>query len=231
MKYLEDLRNKHKGEEIWVIGAGPSLDDYPIDFFEDKICLCVNMVCSVFIDIGDGIEKFKSRVFYSVSSHDEGPRWVVRHVPQQLKNFFLIYHPPHKKRPRRSYCCPEDFNEDPYWIRNSFGVQKTRASDATFAAMAKCIMTERNDCSYFCRGTTLHWAISVAAVLGAKKIYLVGAEAKGGHMKKHGSLYTYKQVIGFISTWHSGVKSLAAVFKSYGIEIVYYYYGKGEQKP
>ena len=30
------LRNLHPGEEIWVIGTGPSLDNVPKDFFDDN---------------------------------------------------------------------------------------------------------------------------------------------------------------------------------------------------
>jgi len=40
-RYLEDFRDKHKGEEVWVLGRGPSLDDYPPNFFEDKISIAV----------------------------------------------------------------------------------------------------------------------------------------------------------------------------------------------
>ena len=235
LKYLEDLRDKHKGAEIWVIGAGSSLDDYPINFFQDKICIGVNWVFSVFLGTGDGLEKFGTQTFYSVHSHAEHAYWIRDHIPHFLTNCFFISRPSsHRIYGGWPYCCPEDFNNDPYWIRNSFDAQCTGASDEMFEEMVKCIMAKRDDCSYFCRGTTLHWAIEVAAVLGAKKIYLVGAEAMGGHMKKHGSLYNtgVRYILYDDSpTWRSGVRSLATVFKPYGIEIMYYYYGKGEQLP
>ena len=241
MKFIEDIRDRHKGEEIWVIGAGPSLDEYPIDFFKDKICVGMNWVFSVFLDVGDGMEKFGYRVFYSVHEHREHADWLSKHKPHFLKNCFFLLPPSRVKIGSSRMVWWEDYSEDPYYIRwgpkgvdgPQGGIRGTRATDQDFRDTAKCI-AEGGDCYYFCRGTTLHWAVQAAAVLGAKKIYVVGGEARGSHMKKHGSLYTTKvrpKSHGFISIFHAGTRSLATVFKPYGIEIVYYYYGKGEQAP
>lgn len=222
MKYLEDLRYKHRGEEIWVIGAGPSLDDYPLNFFKNKICIGVNWVFSVFVDTGDGLAKFNSRAFYSVHSHGEPARWIARHIPHFLTNCFLISHPPsHRMYRGRYYCCPGDFNEDPYWIRNSYLVRDVKASDADFQAMVACIMAKREDCRYVCRGTTLHWAIEVAAVLGAKKICVTGVGGVG-YMHKHGSKYQQVPSYKFSHAhWQEGTKALAQAFRPYGVEIVW----------
>lgn len=226
MKFLEDLRDTLKGEEIWVSGSGASVDDFPDDFFKDKICIGVNWVFFVFLDTGDGIKKFTPpRVLYSVNSHREAADWIAKHTPHFLKNCFFLSHPlvPY----RRNYTCWQDFNEDPYWIRNSGDHRHTKPSEADFEKMAKCIMEKRDDCEYFCRSTSLHWAIEVAIVLGAKKIYVIGGEGKGSHMQKHGSMY--KPVNYNVPLWVSGTRSLARIFKKYGIQIVFYYYGKGEQ--
>lgn len=233
MKHLEDLRHEHLGEEIWVIGAGPSLDNYPIDFFGDKICIGVNWVFSVFIDTGDGAEKFSTRVFYSVHSHGDPAIWIAEYIPRFLTSCFFISRPPsHRVHQGRLYCCPQDFNQDPYWIRNSYRVSDVKASDADFKAMAECIMAGRKDCRYLCRGTSLHWAIEVAIVLGAKKICVAGASGGVGYMCKHGSKYQQIPRHKFSHAhWREGTKSLAEVFKPYGIEIVNYSYGRGEQKP
>jgi len=232
VKYLEDRRDLHKGEEIWVIGAGPSLDAFPLDFFEDKICIGVNWVFSVFLNLGDGYEKFKYRTFYSVHSHRSGADWIAKHLPHFLTNCFLILSP-HRKGigyDYRKYCCKEFFNDDPHWIRNAWQKGNTTASDKTFRAMVKCIMARKDNCRYFCRGTTLHWAIDVAGVLGAKKIYVVGADARGSHMRKHGSKYRRRKPTRSHPQWTAGTKSLAAAFRPYGVQVVKYVYGKGEIK-
>lgn len=218
-----------------MIGAGPSLDEYPIDFFEDKVCIGVNWVFSVFLNVGDGIEKFDTRAFYSVHSHREAAAWIAEHIPRFLTHCFFIL-TPQQEGPGydyRKYCCREYFNEDPYWIRNAFQPGNITASDATFRAMAECIMAKRNDCRYFCRGTTLHWAIEVAVVLGAKKIYVAGGEARGGYARKHGSFYSLGSPYsgggpGDCAVWREGQRALARAFEPYGIEIEYAYW-RGER--
>ena len=238
MKFIEDLRGTHKKDKIWVAGSGSGLDDYPNDFFKDKICIGVNWVFAAFLDIGDGLEKFETRIFYSLHSHRGPADWIAKHIPHFLKNCFFISHP---KSYRAGYTCWQDFNEDPYWIRNSFSTREVNASDTDFQEMAKCIMEKRNDCKYFCRGTTLHWAIETAVVLGAKKIYVVGAHSRCQkdryHAQKRGLAKFYKQPPGprYSTTVYGphflqGTKWLAEVFKPYGVEIVQHHYETGEVK-
>ncbi|GAH86966.1 unnamed protein product [marine sediment metagenome] len=44
MRFIEDedVRDKYKGEEIFVIASGSSLDDFPDNFFDNKIMITVN---------------------------------------------------------------------------------------------------------------------------------------------------------------------------------------------
>ena len=43
-KNLTQLKNKHKGEDIWVISAGSSMDYVSSEFFENKIVIGINHV-------------------------------------------------------------------------------------------------------------------------------------------------------------------------------------------
>ena len=234
MKFIEDIRDRHKGEEIWVIGAGSSMDEYPINFFEDKICIGINWVFSSFLDVGDEKGKFGSRVFYSIHQHPEPSDWIVKHIPHFLHNCFFLLSAERIVVHGWEMLWWEDYNEDPYYMRmGERGSAGVRATDQDFRDAAKCIVGGGN-CHYFSRGTTLHWAIQAAAVLGAKKIYVVGGESQGGHMCKHGSFYVVQReppLQGIIRVWQEGTRSLAWAFAPYGIDIVYYYYGKGEQAP
>lgn len=40
--FIIDLRDRYLGEEIWIIGTGKSLDDFPKDFFKNKISIALN---------------------------------------------------------------------------------------------------------------------------------------------------------------------------------------------
>jgi hypothetical protein len=42
---MQRLKDKHKGEIIYVIGSGPSIESLSDNFFSDKISIGVNLVC------------------------------------------------------------------------------------------------------------------------------------------------------------------------------------------
>ena len=43
MRYITELHNKHKDEPIWIAGSDPTLDEYPDNFFDDKIGMTVHL--------------------------------------------------------------------------------------------------------------------------------------------------------------------------------------------
>lgn len=242
MKFIEDLRDTDKKhEKIYVVGASPRLDDYPDDWFQDKICIGVNWVFVAFFDIAEE-ERFTCKKFYSVHEHREPADWIRDNRPDLLKQCIFLLPPKRRKHPPMVWW--EDYNEDPYYMR--WGLVGRGAVNATrddFEKMARCIMANNPyyPCYYVCLGTTLHWAIDAAVVLGAKKIYVVGAEARcqenKRHAQKRGLANFYKEPPGAkYSTkilrpdWLQGTRMLAEVFKPYGVEIVQYYYETGEVK-
>ena len=44
-KQHTELKNIHQGQDIWVVGAGPSLNHVNPEFFENKITIGINRVC------------------------------------------------------------------------------------------------------------------------------------------------------------------------------------------
>ena len=47
-KKLSELKNKHLGEDIWIVGAGSSMDHVDPTFFENKITISVNQMYKYF---------------------------------------------------------------------------------------------------------------------------------------------------------------------------------------
>ena len=80
MKYrhLEDLRNKHKGEEIWVLGRGPSLDDYPTNFFDNRISIALSYAYLAF-----------PNCTYFYSFHAEPAEYVAKNWPEKYSRCIL----------------------------------------------------------------------------------------------------------------------------------------------
>lgn len=56
---LADLKDRHAGETIWVLGSGPSLNFIDPEFFDDKVCVTANHV-------GVG---YPLKAFYSYSNY------------------------------------------------------------------------------------------------------------------------------------------------------------------
>jgi hypothetical protein len=53
MKSVVELKNKHEGEDIYILASGKSVDFFNEDFFENKIVIGVNQaykkICCDFI--------------------------------------------------------------------------------------------------------------------------------------------------------------------------------------
>lgn len=43
MHSIAELYNTHQGEEVWIIGSDPTLDDYPDDFMDDKTGMALHL--------------------------------------------------------------------------------------------------------------------------------------------------------------------------------------------
>lgn len=48
MRELSSFKNIHKGETVWVLGSGGSLEFIDPKFFDDKICIAANFVGKIF---------------------------------------------------------------------------------------------------------------------------------------------------------------------------------------
>ena len=203
MRYIEELRDIHKGKEIWVIGAGPSVDDFPQDFFDDRISIALN-------EMGFA---FPSTYIHSCDiPFSKG----VKGKPELGKCIFV-------HRPGI------DWGDSPVIMR----FNGKRATREDFELVAKCIML-KGDCCYLTRTTIAHTAIQAAAVMGAKKVTLVGCEARAkkdrSYSKRSGHRprpqgYTEEEQKGTSATFtamREGIQWLAEVLP--GIRIARYYY-------
>lgn len=62
---LSDLRDTHKGETVWVLGSGPSLNYIEPAFFDDRVCVTVNFVGKTY-----GLKSFYAYSNYHASLVD-----------------------------------------------------------------------------------------------------------------------------------------------------------------
>jgi len=225
MRFIENLRNKYGGSEFWIIGSDPNLDFYPDDFFRDKLSIAVGISCIAFPE---------STFFMSAQSFD----------PEEMKSMrcdrksilpleFLVPVP-------RSFAIGrwENWGLDPIYMK----LEAKRYSSASpdYEPMAKQIFSDE-PCEFALARTTAHLAIYAAAILGAKKIILVGCS----HEISGGAVYAQKRGIGAANKpgpirirassqtygrMRRDTKELTRTFKKYDVEVVRHRFDKDKDE-
>jgi len=181
MRYIEDLRNLYKGKEIWVLGCGPSLDNFPKDFFDDKIAIVTNGAIKRFLvslDRKDRYYHFYHSFFWNfINGIDpELFRQCIMLVPSgDLKEY-------HNK--------VEEFPhyQKPIWTK--WGNYYT---DKSVVASIKAAMGGK-PYLYTGAGTVVHTALQIAFILGANLVTLAGCEMKVIGQQRHAEKGGMKEI-------------------------------------
>lgn len=237
MKFIENYQDKHKDKEIWILGCGPSLDDFPDDFFKNKISIALNFAAIAF-----------PYSTYWLASHPEVVIAIGTHNPKMLKRAICTYPlvKAMKKRvgpiSKRSLQLLNSHKNEIIWFRWIYIVGNKRKFLRLYQSTVNSIMMKKS-CHLICFSTIAHYAIEVAAILGSRKITLAGCEATGRGKKWHAEnrgirkflerLYdpSYfvlrKKRMATLPRYRQGAQALTLAFKSHGVEIQRYFYGSG----
>lgn len=167
----EALRNHHKDQLVWIMGADPSVADFPRDFLEDKLSIVIGGGYTIFqngtynynnelkLILGEYSAQFpnflaKQQIwaypFYGVS-RSESSALIVKHKPSRV--WFLNYspYPPRGHRP--------DMMTD-------------LMPNAMIDLVAKA--NQGDPGPYGGAATCLHCALYVAIIMGCNPINIIG---------------------------------------------------------
>lgn len=219
-RYLEDLRDSYKGKEIWVLGCGPSLDDYPDDFFDDKVSIALNWAFIAF-----------PSCTYLLDYHKDVSDFIRKYIPEFTRKFIVWF--------------PQQDSSMPYEDLIIMQRRVRECAQGDFDAAVRAIMNGEA-CEYVDTGTILHGGIQAAAILGATKITLAGCELTSTPEKDHAqrrSMWIHYQdyplCFSILPTLPKppdlrnpgcGLLWLTNAFKGYGIEVRRFYFDKGYEK-
>lgn len=231
MRFIEDkeFRDKYKGEEIFVIGSGPSLDDFPDNWFDNKIMITVN---ESYLAVPITKDTYISAVHTSTLDF-------LQKTEPELLIHGLVFCP--VDRTQDSHGNPYNqigrYGEIPIYAKSNIGDHPKER----FWEVARQIMN-RQPAIFRSRGTSAHPPIQVAVVLGARKVTLIGCDeyckkhqyywqrSRRGKKNPATELKEYSQEIQ--NTRFKKIREgriwLTQAFKSYGIEIHRYYFKDGE---
>ena len=238
MRYIEEARDCHKGSEIWVIGTGPSLDDFPANFFDDKISIALNFTFIAF-----------PTCTYIHFYHQKVSRWILNNDISLLeKSIITMPHESIVTLPQLKDYLGGDYDGmmyvTTYGRSNMLDIR--RSVDNIMDSSIDATTRKRRAYALCSMKTILHPAIQIAVILGASKVTLAGCDAKTTVIKDdaHGKgmdLFSSQTKSTFsigeqkgeaepYSIWRSGVKYLADAFGSYGIDVQRYFYDIGYEK-
>lgn len=246
MKLIENYRNKYRGIKIWVIGGGPSIDDFPLNFFDDKISIAIKWSAIVF-----------PKCTFGLCSYDDPAMatYLIKRPHLFRKQIFTL-NPRHKKNWLGKYnkipICMRTFK--PYSFKDSIRVPGIglRTRRIHIEETVQSIM-RKESCRYTSIGIVQGWAIEVALILGAKQITLVGCEAAVRRRKYHadrladyyesferranlppsGTKFSAQQSLRIkkiLKDSQMEARWFAEILKPYGIEIRRYFYKTGYAK-
>lgn len=214
LRYIENLRNVYKNKEIFVLATGPSLDDIPRDFLNDKISIAVKEAAMPF-----------PNCTYNI--------WPYRDYP--LRHIYLPRHQIPSKFGKFIFTIRGSDRDNFYGSQVTKPIYLRYTSGGTIASMQMMCQNiiAGNSSMYFGIGTITHLAIAATLVMGAKKVSLIGCD----HGAVNGKLRFQKGIMGGYGWGNADVRGyedmkvgtnfLANFFRSHGIEIARYYHGKG----
>ena len=178
---LQDLKDRHKGESVWVCGSGPSMGWVTPQFFEAKTVVAINEVGFVF-----GLQNFYTATNYST------------HHPVVAGNVAA--------NPHRIFITPDMNLEASDMTATHVG----SGNHITFRPHAPFWKPDTNWPTdpdvLITGGTSAHIAMHLACYMGASQINLVGVdlglvdgqENFAGYRKSNGSMDGWRQQFGVV---------------------------------
>lgn len=223
---IEDYRNKYEGKEIWVVGTGPSLDEYPDNFLDDKISIAVNFAFLAFPHCT--FCHFLDRIVLN-KIIDKYPEVLEKSITQTAY-----------------YKEIKHLKIQPIYMDVFSSLRERETFEQSFTRVAPDIIQGKM-CPLALNTTSADTAVEIALILGAKKITMIGCEAKSGkyrgHAQKRGLEWLENNPSGYIfpEEWQKGEASgyarmregqkiMANILNNYGIKLRKYYYKTGYEE-
>jgi|TARA_B100000029_G_scaffold505049_1_gene585033 hypothetical protein len=151
-KKINELKNIHKGEDIWVIGAGSSMDYVDPSFFENKICISVNQMyehfpCQYVVGRDLQVKERWDETLVDLKNHPT------------IKFLYSSLH--------QGHGVPNVVDD-----ADNFYVFESGSHHDDDNIKIECIGTDK----MVCIRTTLNTCIQIAAYMGAKNIMICGKD-------------------------------------------------------
>ncbi|RMG09813.1 MAG: hypothetical protein D6731_18930 [Planctomycetota bacterium] len=154
---LRQLRDAFLHEDLYIVGTGPSVDAFPFEFLRDKLCMGLNDAYKLHPAVGP--LAFMHHEVYSHTSRD--PAAPFHPLFHELKY-------PIVKGTSKARAETIDW-ENPHYVFFDW----SHDIDAIWT------QTKETDVLYYTpEGCSLHGALQVAWILGARNVFVIGCDSR-----------------------------------------------------
>jgi hypothetical protein len=176
---INKLFNKYKNQPIWVAGSDPTLEDYPDDFFNNKLSLTLHLAYL----------KFPNATFRYFSERD---RWMfLKEKYPEIKNKTNIFGYPFYNRTTEVSDEAVKDAKDTYFFKlvpyppngNSNDIFNPSGSNAMRTMVKEVIDGKRIE--FGGHGTCLHECMYAIILMGFNPINIIGCNFKNIDGKEH----------------------------------------------
>lgn len=153
---LRDLRDVYSGQEIYIVGSGPTANLFPKEFLADKICLSLN----------DSFKIHPNITPIALMHHQIYSRNGKSLEDEFHPNFRGIKYPVAKGTGKRRAENVDWDNPHFYFFDWNHNIDQIYE------------MTKNTDCLYYTpEGCALHAGLQLAWIMGARTIYTIGCDS------------------------------------------------------
>lgn len=153
---LKDLRDIYSGQEIYIVGSGPTSNIFPMEFLSNKICISLN----------DSYKIHPSIYPIALMHHHIYAREGNTEDAQFHPNFSNIKYPVVKGTGKTRKEIVDWDNPYFYFYDWNHNIDEIYE------------MSKDTDCLYYTpEGSSLHAALQLAWIMGAKTIYTIGCDS------------------------------------------------------
>lgn len=153
---LRDLRDVYSGQEIYIVGSGPTSNIFPMDFLADKICMSLND---------------------SYKIHPAISPIALMHHQTYCREGNTVEAPLHRNFPGIKYpvvkATGKHRAEDVDWDNPYFYFFDWNHNIGQIYELTK----DTNHLYYTPEGCSLHAALQLAWIMGARTIYTIGCDS------------------------------------------------------
>lgn len=237
MKFVEDFRGG-TAQEIWIVGSGTSLADYPKDFLvkpRDKTVILVNYTILAFPQLPE--------TSHWLASHPEIILEMKKSHPDFLESSMLVFpFVPTRKNNRYFFSADESldmlkpYQDSPMFFKWHHIIGNRKLFLQLLEPTVKAVMEGRS-CNLICYSTLVHYAIQIATILGSRKITLIGCEAeeRNGRVRTPALDFFYQRLpkrdeTGCLAKFKFGTCMLAREFKKYGVVVRRHFFKTGYEE-